>query len=488
MVGGVGMGGESQLEACDRPIAAWNIVWGVKAFLTMLVAWWEYRRAVRPSVDQILAVEQARLRRESRRARRERGRPSIGGARESGMRPSVDRSGSDSPIIWTRGAAREADLDVIDAAMRGTPRSLRIVNRMHEIRNRREREERWYSRCSTFQALYGLIWFIAAQILLYGSFNTCRWTSPYVWWLGFGLLCLGYIVVAEMLAVAIVVFVLGPLVYLTINLILVCLGRHPMQPGGRMAHINPDVPKMSKTLVDRIPLVMYIPVPVLPSASTADKDKDGKEEHVYPPAALPSPPPAKLKDTDKEPSTAPTRPRRRFFFFRRRKAKTAPGKDGGKEGKEGSGDGDVDLEAGWERNEYPFVKLEANRAACAICLMDFEPPRRVGGKGKDKDEDEVKEENGSMEKKEGMEIEEEKVGGSGGGGGEDENKGEEAGNGEGAEPLRLLACGHVFHRECLDPWLVDVSGRCPTCQRPVEEDDLEPEEGGDKKKKKKSRR
>lgn len=40
--------GESQWEACDRPIAAWNVVWGVKAFLTMLVAWWEYRRAVRP--------------------------------------------------------------------------------------------------------------------------------------------------------------------------------------------------------------------------------------------------------------------------------------------------------------------------------------------------------------------------------------------------------------------------------------------------------
>ena len=58
--------------------------------------------------------------------------------------------------------------------------------------------------------------------------------------------------------------------------------------------------------------------------------------------------------------------------------------------------------------------------------------------------------------------------------------------GEGAQPLRLLACGHVFHvslikqsarvsvannswqQTCLDPWLTDVSGRCPVCQRPVE--------------------
>lgn len=40
--------GMSQWEACGKPIAAWDIVWGVKAFLGMLVAWWEYQRAIRP--------------------------------------------------------------------------------------------------------------------------------------------------------------------------------------------------------------------------------------------------------------------------------------------------------------------------------------------------------------------------------------------------------------------------------------------------------
>lgn len=64
--------------------------------------------------------------------------------------------------------------------------------------------------------------------------------------------------------------------------------------------------------------------------------------------------------------------------------------------------------------------------------------------------------------------------------------------GDGPQPLRLLACGHVFHvrfktqftnigflkltdvfllglqKTCVDPWLIDVSGRCPVCQRPVE--------------------
>ncbi|KAJ8584513.1 hypothetical protein M405DRAFT_746875, partial [Rhizopogon salebrosus TDB-379] len=27
---------------------------------------------------------------------------------------------------------------------------------------------------------------------------------------------------------------------------------------------------------------------------------------------------------------------------------------------------------------YPFVRLEGCRAACAICLMDFEEPKRLG--------------------------------------------------------------------------------------------------------------
>ena len=33
----------------------------------------------------------------------------------------------------------------------------------------------------------------------------------------------------------------------------------------------------------------------------------------------------------------------------------------------------------WEDSEYPFVVLEGNRAACAICLTDFEEPKRRSG-------------------------------------------------------------------------------------------------------------
>ena len=35
------------------------------------------------------------------------------------------------------------------------------------------------------------------------------------------------------------------------------------------------------------------------------------------------------------------------------------------------------------------------------------------------------------------------------------------------EPLRLLRCGHVMHKQCVDQWLTAVSGRCPVCQRAI---------------------
>ncbi|CAE6522171.1 unnamed protein product [Rhizoctonia solani] len=411
VIGGFEM---SQWQACDRPLGAWNIVWAVKTFLGIGMAGWEYMRAIRPSTDQLLAVERARLGREVRRARRNN--PNLGRSPNSptGLAspngPTTPRS---LPHQWTMGAGREEDLDMIDATMSGSARSIEIVREMRRIRHKREHEERWYSRCSSFQVLYGLVWFVTANILLYGSIASCRYTSPYIWWLTFSLLCLGYLVVAEMVLVALVVFVIGPLVYVTINIILVCMGRHPIQPGGRMGHINPDIPKMPRTMVDRIPLVMYIP-----TTTTTTEPVVPEPAHVYPP-----------------PTSKPTATvtKRRFFFFKKKAKKSETDQTKAKLD---------DVEAAeWEKNEYPFVKLEANRAACAICLTDFEPPRRIGQGG--------------------------------------ENA---------AEPLRLLACGHVFHKECLDPWLVDVSGRCPTCQRPVEEGDLDPEEGGKKNKRRWRRR
>ncbi|CAE6418225.1 unnamed protein product [Rhizoctonia solani] len=413
VIGGFDM---SQWQACDRPLGAWNIVWAVKAFLGLGMAAWEYMRAIRPSMDQLLSVERARLRREVRRARRNnRNLERTGQAPNSSTGPTSLNgpiSPRSLPPQWTTGVRREDDLDMIEATRTGSAGSIEIVRNMRRIRAKREYEERWYSRCSSFQVLYGLVWFVTANILIYGSLTTCRYTSPYIWWLTFSLLCLGYLVVAEMVLVALVVFVIGPLVYVAINIVLVCMGRRPIRPGVGMAQINPDVPKMPRTMVDRIPLVMYIPT------TTATEATAPEPAHVYPPQT------SKL---------TPAATKRRFFFFEKRvKSRDA--------GQEKNKPDDVEA-AEWEKNEYPFVKLEANRAACAICLTDFEPPRKVGQEGE-----------------------------------------------SAAEPLRLLACGHVFHKECIDPWLVDVSGRCPTCQRPIEEGDLDPEEGSKKNKRRWRRR
>lgn len=35
------------------------------------------------------------------------------------------------------------------------------------------------------------------------------------------------------------------------------------------------------------------------------------------------------------------------------------------------------------------------------------------------------------------------------------------------EPLRLLKCGHVMHKSCVDKWMLEISGRCPVCQAAV---------------------
>jgi hypothetical protein len=240
--------------------------------------------------------------------------------------------------------------------------------------------------------------------------------------------------------------------------------------------IKPEIGKLSKSLVDRIPLVMYIPPP--PS--------DPNEKVTPPEPAYSYPPKPAAHPTPSSPTPAPQRPRfkfiRRFGGKKRKGATDSPTQSNDDTPKESH-----TWEANWEKGEYPFVVLEGNRAACAICLMDFEEPKRIGGPISSNPEPPAettvpyqteKPDLGDIAAADEVHqtiIEE---------GRNDNLRLESAG--EGAQPLRLLACGHVFHvrlalllklvvlttlvyqKTCLDPWLTDVSGRCPVCQRAVE--------------------
>lgn len=201
------------------------------------------------------------------------------------------------------------------------------------------------------------------------------------------------------------------------NIVLICIGRHPLQ---NPSMIKPEIDRLPKSLVERIPLVIYIPPP--PDEPSGGPITFPEGVHSYPPR----PPP-------------PKKPRRRFAFLRRRldkKNETDAVNDA--TGKKSEPKSWEDM---WEPSDYPFVRLEGNRAACAICLMDFEEPKRIAGFN-------------LPDEKQGGDGENEKAEGDGENGPVQEIPIESPTNdaqphltdaGEGAQPLRLLTCGHVFH-------------------------------------------
>jgi hypothetical protein len=207
------------------------------------------------------------------------------------------------------------------------------------------------------------------------------------------------------------------LIQLVWNIFLICIGHHPLQ---NPHAIKPEIGKLSKSVVDRIPLVLYIPPPPEDDASKDSIIAQPSPAHLYPPKPpLPSP------------------PRRRFKFLRIRspvKGKSKTQKDEDKSDERNPSNNGDSWEENWEQGEHPFVRLEGNRAACAICLMDFEAPKRIND---EKEELTLGEGDESLDEQQPTNKSSDDV--------TEEVRLRLKDAGEGPQPLRLLGCGHVFH-------------------------------------------
>lgn len=72
-------------------------------------------------------------------------------------------------------------------------------------------------RLSLMGSTFTLVWFVLVQILLYSSASVCRRASPHLWWLTFGVLSVMYVMILEVVVVAILVFVVGPILFVRYN-------------------------------------------------------------------------------------------------------------------------------------------------------------------------------------------------------------------------------------------------------------------------------
>lgn len=397
------MPGVTEWSACNKPLGAWSAIWAVRVVLGSIIAIWGYK--TRPS--------------------RRRAPP---------------------PPHTTQPLQTNDSLASVES--RPQPPATPPAQRRNAMP----------ARLGSLLSIISTCWFIVAHILVYTTIESCRFSAPHIWWLTFGIICIGYLVILELIVVIFVVFVLTPILISLINVVLICMGREPIRYLPQRQH---ETGKLSAKTVDRIPLVLYIPAPTPKEGKQAGDDKISSialpepiHLHSYPPQPERSPASPSLSQGTRVQSRS-----RRWFTFRRLRRKGSA-KDDDLEGKFGKpGSTDV-YEDKWERGDYPFVKLEDNRTTCAICLCDFEEPKRVryslDSRPAPDTSPEAETAPADVDVEQGLveEIEDGEL--------RLENPG------QGAQPLRLLGCAHVFHKTCIDPWLTEVSGRCPICQRPVE--------------------
>ncbi|THH18740.1 hypothetical protein EW146_g2279 [Bondarzewia mesenterica] len=416
---------ENEWQACHKILGVWNALWAPRCAIDLYLATWRWR------------LQRAKRRKEAGDA--ENGTASASGDTETGQRSN---EGTNTHPLGPRGSltagssrgvradTRESEPRLMDfprpreSPITGSGRGVRADTRESEPRP--IDFPRSYTRISGLSLMFSLAWFLIAHVFAFTTTNTYRIASPHIWWLTFAILCMTYIAIAEVILMILFIFIVMPILLLLYSIVLLCLGRHPLQ---NPHYIKPEITKLPKSVVERIPLVTYIPSP---PDEPAKPFTIPEAAHLYPP----------------KPSAPPPMPKKRFRFLRlKRKVRAAKGDaKGTAEGKD-SGE-PLTWEDNWEKGEYPFVRLEENRAACSICLMDFGEPKRVVRPGievEDKDK-----EGGKDKLVEEVVVEELPVAQEGDreeGNAQDSRESElsQEDADEEAQPLRLLQCGHVFH-------------------------------------------
>ncbi|KAI9068576.1 hypothetical protein FKP32DRAFT_1672082 [Trametes sanguinea] len=207
----------------------------------------------------------------------------------------------------------------------------------------------------------------------------------------------------------------------------------------------------TKAEIARIPLVLYIPSPPddLPASPTTPNDHPSPQSPSFPPPARVS-----RRSTIK-----------RFIFLQPRPQRN---------------DGDVecgfgtmemlDAQAEWESNwapaAYPFIRLPDNLATCAICREDFQAPKRISdvltSPTEEAPEMTAIPSPGAVIPRAAMNESCVRI--------ERPHAADAAAMqlvDAGAQPLRLLSCGHAYHKDCVDQWLLRRA-QCPTCRVHVE--------------------